>query len=81
MLSYAMLCYVMLLQDVFDAAAYRSFISPYAEPDYSNSSSSSSSSGSSSLLDRESGEVALYARDYREIGRWLPDDASYVIGK
>ncbi len=23
----------------------------------------------------------MYARDYREIGRWIPDDADYVIGR
>jgi hypothetical protein len=28
-----------------------------------------------------SGEITLYARDYREIGRWIPEDSNYIIGR
>lgn len=58
-------------QDIFDANAYRSHIKPYE----------AGLSVDRSALDEESGEISLYARDYREIGRWIPDDASYVIGR
>lgn len=73
-------------QDKFDSSAYKSFISPYEEPDYASIDASSASlpvnrSGTSATLDAESGEIALYARDYRDLGRWIPDDASYVIGR
>lgn len=83
----------MYFQDIFDASAYKSFISPYVTPnnsdhsacegaDKKNCSDIHSTSGlSKGGLDTESGEVALYARDYREIGRWIPDDASYIIGR
>ncbi len=27
------------------------------------------------------GSIVLYARDYREMGRWFPQDTSYVIGR
>ena len=27
------------------------------------------------------GSIALYARDYREAGRWVPRDAAYVVGR
>ena len=32
---------------------------------------------------REEGPVriALYARDFRELGRWIPRDSHYVIGR
>ena len=29
----------------------------------------------------EDGSIVLYARDYREMGRWLPRDTSYFIGR
>ena len=29
----------------------------------------------------EDGSIVLYARDYREIGRWVPHDTSYIIGR
>ena len=29
----------------------------------------------------EDGSIVLYARDYRELGRWVPRDTSYVIGR
>lgn len=29
----------------------------------------------------EDGSIVLYARDYREMGRWVPRDTSYIIGR
>ena len=29
----------------------------------------------------EDGSIVLYARDYREMGRWIPRDTSYIIGR
>jgi hypothetical protein len=29
----------------------------------------------------EDGSIILYARDYREMGRWVPRDTSYIIGR
>lgn len=63
-------------QDVFDAAAYRSHNQLYVDPLVRQETG-----GSKRELDPGSGEIAVYARDYREIGRWLPDDADYVIGR
>lgn len=27
------------------------------------------------------GSIVIYARDFRELGRWVPSDAGYVIGR
>ena len=29
----------------------------------------------------QDGSIVLYARDYRELARWVPQDTSYVIGR
>lgn len=58
-------------QDVMDSAAFKTFVSPY------NKSSLMSVKADSF----GSGEIALYARDYREMGRWIPTESSYVIGR
>lgn len=29
----------------------------------------------------EDGSIVIYARDYREMGRWFPQDTRYVIGR
>lgn len=67
-------------QDIYDASAFRSFVSPNASFISGQSGSSNANSTDINQLDIESGEVSLYARDYRELGRWIPDDSSYVIG-
>ena len=66
-------------RDIFEQAALKMFTRPYEDTVIDSQSNSSSSSFSSN--DESEGSVVLYARDYRELSLWIPQDAAYVVGR
>lgn len=79
-------------RDALERAALRRFVGDYVPP---RKLRLPASPGPASAADGDIREVvvaapenrrgalsiALYARDYREVGRWVPRDAAYVIGR
>eukprot|EP00602_Paraphysomonas_sp_CaronLab_P000321 CAMPEP_0185031604 /NCGR_PEP_ID=MMETSP1103-20130426/19159_1 /TAXON_ID=36769 /ORGANISM="Paraphysomonas bandaiensis, Strain Caron Lab Isolate" /LENGTH=1396 /DNA_ID=CAMNT_0027567171 /DNA_START=153 /DNA_END=4340 /DNA_ORIENTATION=- len=64
-------------RDVLEMSALKTFTKPYQgflHPE-------EGCDGCAASDVQEDGSVVLYARDYREMGRWVPHDTSYMIGR
>jgi hypothetical protein len=67
-------------RDVLEMTALKTFTPPYKAFRQPASECNSSKVCVQSDMARD-GSIVLYARDYRELGRWVPHDTSYVIGR
>lgn len=64
-------------RDILEYTTLRIFTKPYQGPVVFRNNS-----GMYNPIDRENdNSIVLYARDYREIGRWVPFDAAMIIGR
>jgi hypothetical protein len=80
-------------RDILETTSLKSFTPPYQgfNKPYRRCPTSNGTSPPSSVMEgcsnednpdeMEDGSIVLYARDYREMGRWVPHDTSYIIGR
>jgi hypothetical protein len=64
-------------RDVLETTSLKSFTPPYR----GFNRPLAEGSEEEDTDEMEDGSIVLYARDYREIGRWVPHDTSYLIGR
>lgn len=73
-------------RDILETTSLKSFTPPYQgfNKPYRRMNTSSPNDDDNADGDPDEmvdGSIVLYARDYREIGRWIPHDTSYIIGR
>lgn len=66
-------------RDVLETTSLKSFTPPYKG--FNKEKQGTGKSDDEDTDEMEDGSIVLYARDYREIGRWVPHDTSYIIGR
>lgn len=74
-------------RDVLEATSLKSFTPPYQgfitpyKACNSTLNISTDCTTEPNYDEMEDNSIVLYARDYREIGRWIPHDTKYLIGR